>query len=372
MSKDVTEQKAVDEAVKRPVAADEKAEKSTEQKAADDDVKQQIFAGDRTEESTEQMAADTVTVLDDFDEMESVAVSRRASDVLDTVLLLTFDSDFGDSSSYARSIKVEGNPTIEVRVDSFGISRTSMCTDTSAGYLRVAPDSAFSFADRDFTWEAWVYPNSASLSHMGILCLGGYAPLEVLASGIVRFFSRNGYGASSDMVGLLNGPSMQDLTWQHVALSRASTDIYLWINGELAAQTTVPSTIPGCEINCPNGGRNAVPDAASGLVEEFQVMNRGDLIFTGCIDDVRITSGSALYTAAFQPPFDGFQAAPTPAPPPTQPTPAPPTPAPTPAPTPPPTTRDASSGPPTVVAGVSVWGTTVTFLLLPVLFFAPL
>ena len=215
--------------------------------------------------------------------------------------LLHLDGNNGDNNTIPLSSIVEttglttfiangtaGAVSTSATVFKFGSGSLNF---TGAGWLRdVSSLGAMAFGTGNFTMEAWVYiPSTTS---------GAYRSI---------FSSRAGSSTSDSTVGAFGinpsgslywytggficngGPTIAANTWTHVALVRNGTTVSAYVNGALASSGA--------------GGASHVSPAGFGFGANSQA---GDELFTGYIDEARITKGVARYTAPFAVPTAPF------------------------------------------------------------------
>lgn len=130
----------------------------------------------------------------------------------------------------------------------------------------------------DFTIESWVQSNSNR------------------TQGILNIFDGGlsfGLSAGKPFIGKTNGPVLlssisavnrNDNLWHHLAVSRSSGNLSLFVDGRLSASTT-DST-----------------EFSAGKLRLFGDFTDSANIFDGYIADLRLTKGQALYTTTFTPP----------------------------------------------------------------------
>jgi hypothetical protein len=204
--------------------------------------------------------------------------------ITNTSLLLSNTNAGILDNAEMNDLETVGNAQISTSVKKYGTG--SMYFDGAGDYLTV-PNSQnlFSFGTGDFTIECWVYYNSIG-SDQGIVdCRApgdGLANwiLNVQPGGVVDFI----YGATR----LRTSGLFSTGSWVHIAVTRASGTIRIFVNGTNSASATYTSAIDS-RATVPNIGRAIDP----------AYMN-------GYIDDLRITKGYARYTANFTPPTAAF------------------------------------------------------------------
>jgi hypothetical protein len=141
-------------------------------------------------------------------------------------------------------------------------------------------NAAFTFGTGDFTVEAWVYVTSSgkyngifnngttAAGTMGIYLLTGTNKVEVAFYG--------GTAVDSNAAIPLN-------TWTHIAVSRASSSVKIFINGavDITSTNSFNNTSSGCGVGSP---WSSSPSS--------DMMN-------GYISNLRVVKGLAVYTGAF-------------------------------------------------------------------------
>ena len=159
--------------------------------------------------------------------------------------------------------------------------------DGTNDYLSI-PDSAdFNLGTASFTIEAWIRPDTGSMSSgAGLsLCNQTSASWYITVRG-------GGYGNALNSVQFYDGTSahnsadrsIQEGQWTHIAFVNNSGTGTWYING-------IPST-SGDAVSAPN-----VPDSSGA----FEIGRANDSYFKGNISNFRIVKGTAVYTAPFKP-----------------------------------------------------------------------
>ena len=193
-----------------------------------------------------------------------------------TSLYLPLDSDVNDDSDNPFTITASGNAAISSTQAKFG--GYSLALDGSGDYLTVgSSQSAMAFAG-DFTIEFWMYPTSLSGSYVGPMgCHDSTGWLFQFASGGGRFY----INGSNEITTTATTSTNQ---WYHVAVTRNSGTVKLFIDGVEQGSLSFSSAMP-TNNDLIIGGSNA-----SGQY------------FPGYLDDIRILNGYAKYTSKFTPP----------------------------------------------------------------------
>lgn len=195
---------------------------------------------------------------------------------------------FYDSSLYGHTVTANGDAQISTAQSKFG--GASAAFDGTGDWLSLASSGLFSFGTGDFTIEAWIYGNNISVSIIDTRSadvLGSY--IFGISSSKLDFL----YSTASPyrLTSTNNVPSSQ---WSHVAVTRSSGTLRLFIDGSQEASTTATGVIDANNTPAIGGGRSTGASTVNGY------------FFNGYIDDFRVTKGVARYTANFTPPQREF------------------------------------------------------------------
>ena len=204
--------------------------------------------------------------------------------VTNTSLLCNFTNAGIFDASMNSDMETVGNAQVTTAVSKYGGSSVSF--DGNGDYLVSVGGLPFSFGTGDFTIELWAYYNSIGADQVLIDCrsTGGVLQawaLNVKTGGVVDFI----YSGSARLQtsGLISTGA-----WYHIAVTRASGTMRIFVNGTQAASVSYSSAIDS-STTTPNIGRGIDP------------------VYTnGYIDDLRITKGYARYTTNFTPPSSAF------------------------------------------------------------------
>jgi hypothetical protein len=157
----------------------------------------------------------------------------------------------------------------------------------SGQYVSTPSNSGFAFGTGDFTVEAWVWSNDVSGSERGFFqtsdAVGGIK--TSYASGLAIGFGAAGVlraYAGASVVSATSG-SMPQFAWTHVAVTRASGTLTIWINGVSRGTGAAADNLTG--TNCAFGGYYS-----------------NSFLFNGYLSNLRVVKGTALYTGTFTPP----------------------------------------------------------------------
>jgi hypothetical protein len=200
--------------------------------------------------------------------------------ITNTSLLLNFTNAGIVDSSAKNVMETVGNAQVSTSVTKFGTG--SLSFDGSGDSLVVPASPQTIFGTGRFTIEFWYYANSNPAAEAGIVSKGTAASstnwqLAQLSTGRLRFY-HNSTSSFDTTTALSTG------TWYHIAIVGNSTSIVIYLDG----------VQDGSQTFTYNYTENSV----------FRVgINRGsNQVFNGYIDDLRITTGIARYTATFTPP----------------------------------------------------------------------
>jgi hypothetical protein len=162
--------------------------------------------------------------------------------------------------------------------------------DGNGDYLSIPHSTSFQFGTGNFTIEAWIYPrgsnpaNGTSIISKSTTTSFGPFQIGFNPSGTLQtLFSTSGSGWEIQCVSSINYTSLIN-RWSHVAAVRNGTTFTLYLNGTSVATTT-------------NAG-SLVNNTESLMIGYINFVST---FFTGNISNVRIVSGTAVYTSSFTP-----------------------------------------------------------------------
>ena len=173
---------------------------------------------------------------------------------------------------------------------------TSASFNGSTQYLNIANTSALGLGTGDFTIEYWWRPTSSVRSDVVDLWGtggGGANNATRLIFGSSVTGSNLGIWVDSTPTGivsnLISGPTLASLlnSWHHIALTRQSGSIYLWVDGTQAGSTYSAATLD------------------FGASQAMNIMGdhgAGSGNGSGNLSNLRVVLGTALYTTTFTPP----------------------------------------------------------------------
>ena len=209
-------------------------------------------------------------------------------------LLVHADTNFADSSSMARAVTNVGGVGIS-GTSRFGAGAASF---TTAGQRLdyAATDAAMNLPAGDFTIELWMKPVAFSGSGVRTVVSRNVFEngwnLEIGQSGTIFFTVVWTTGAMTS-IGSPTAQAWVNGTWYHIAVTRQGTTYRIFRDGALVHTRASEVRTIGTNASAPVqvGGQSANSSSSTPFA---------------LIDDVRITVGTARYTAAFTPPTAAF------------------------------------------------------------------
>jgi hypothetical protein len=188
-------------------------------------------------------------------------------------------------------LETVGNAQISTSVKKYGTG--SIAFDGTDDRLTAASSPNMAFGTGDFTVEAWIYTNTLSGERGFIQTSDTAGGLKTsYTTGIVILIDVSPYRLVANVGGTnVNSGSTYIAinTWYHIALTRASGSVRLFINGTLVGgPTTITTNLTGQNI------------VIGGYYSTTYLWN-------GYLDDLRITKGYARYTANFTAPTSQLQ-----------------------------------------------------------------
>lgn len=216
--------------------------------------------------------------------------------VTNTKLLTCQNGRFIDNSTNALTLTVTGNTSVQ-SFDPFYTSTIasnggSMYFDGTGDYLTVPDTPVLEPGSSNLTWEMWINTRSSTQyatlysRNPASFATGMWSLMINVASstaGDVALYVADFSGASPLLQ--TTGVNVRDGAWHHIAVVRNGSAWVLYVDGVSRATGTFSGTIANI-AGGPSIGR-----------DEFYTRN-----YLGYISNLRITTGSAIYTAAFTPP----------------------------------------------------------------------
>ena len=198
------------------------------------------------------------------------------TDITNTrILLQGNESKILDKSQSAPELRLVDNTTSSSTQKKF--SNTSMYFDGTSDEITTNGANIADFGTGDFTVEMWIYASS----------LSGYnsvvADSEYLSSSPPNSWCFYLHGNTVDPwksgSSMLDGGTLSTNTWHHIAWTRASGTMRVFIDGQVVDTATDTTSFVNGDI--------------------IVGSNKGNYHYEGYIEDLRITKGLARYTANF-------------------------------------------------------------------------
>jgi hypothetical protein len=206
-----------------------------------------------------------------------------------TSLLLNATNAGIFDSATINNMETVGNAQVSTVQSKFGGS--SLYLDGSGDYLQAPYNDAFQFGTGDFTVEFWIN-SAASGSYnqvVGTLVSGtenGTWRIGTRFNSLNNLYFARGNGSGFDEFNI--AANANDGAWHHVACTRSSGLVRLFLDGTVVSSSTISGTCT----------------SANPLRVGY---NQRDTVYVnGYIDDLRITKGVARYTANFTAPTQAF------------------------------------------------------------------
>jgi hypothetical protein len=209
--------------------------------------------------------------------------------VQNTVLLVNGTSAAITDATTKNVLETVGDVRVSTAVSKFGGS--SMNFDGAGDVLKSVPSITNVLSSGNFTIEFWLYPTNTSSAYRALVSsenypgtAGGWSLYQNGTS--IEFWITSVGSATINAISAIAAG-----TWQHLALSRSSGTLRLFVNGTSVGSVSNSTSFTGQQIwigdNNSSGG--------------------GLYFYNGYMQDLRITTGAARYTANFTPPATPFQ-----------------------------------------------------------------
>jgi hypothetical protein len=212
--------------------------------------------------------------------------------ITNTSLLTCQSNRFIDNSSNNFTITRNGDTSVQ-RFSPFSPTASyAPSIDGGSGYFDGTGDSLVSassasniLSTNDFTIEFWLYPSNTSAAYRALVSSENYSAitggwsLYQNGAALELWVSPNSSAVITASAALTAG------AWQHIALSRVSGTLRLFVNGTQAGSLGTGAAFTGQQVWI---GDNNAPSF--------------DYFVIGYMSDVRIVNGTGLYTTAFTPP----------------------------------------------------------------------
>ena len=207
-------------------------------------------------------------------------IARRLGNKWETVdpntLLLLHGEDFTDSSASGYSISNNG-----ITLDSGGKFDNALCFNgTTSQCLTFAPGSNLS-GITDFTIDFW-YKRTGVCTNGGIFCSNNYTPFWTsLPGGFQIASAANDIGmgitsSASSYTTYGNGYVIETNVWKHIAFSRQTGNLRLFIDGSLVNSWEDSRTLNSaglCYLGRHDGRSNVSALILRANIDEFRVSN---------------------------------------------------------------------------------------------------
>lgn len=211
-------------------------------------------------------------------------------------LLLHFDGTNGSTTftdSSGNGLTVTGDGTAEISTAESKFGGASGVFDGADSVVNVDYGSWAEVGTGDFTLEAWIYPTASGYQQIFGRHVYGYTSMYLLilngSNELTLFENSTGSGQFRS-----SGISVATNEWSHVAISRESGTVRMFVNGVAGTSHTITGTLDQL------GGFDSEPVGIGGPY------NKAGWMFSGYIDELRLVKGTAVYTAAFTPPTAAF------------------------------------------------------------------
>jgi hypothetical protein len=206
--------------------------------------------------------------------------------ITNTQILTCQSNSFIDNSGNSRAISIAaGTPSVQAFspfVPAYITPTTySNFFDGSTGYLSFTSSAGIAFGTGDYTVEAWVNLTTSATYQT----LFGSATSDALMFNIYSMNSVVIQTSGTNIFATFSGATFATNTWYHVAVSRSSGTVKAFVNGVQYGSTITSNTTNYAQPTTNTIGSNAASQ-----------------YFGGCLSNLRLVKGTAVYTANFTPP----------------------------------------------------------------------
>ena len=191
---------------------------------------------------------------------------------------------FADSSIYANAVTAFGGAQMTTAQVKFG-SSAAIFNGTSA-YLSAPPSTNFTFGSGDFCQEAFIYASANPTSDAVLFCLRNAN--AGIFNNMVKLSPVGKIGWSDGVEWRESSGSIPLSQWVHVAVTRASGVVRIFINGVENYSASHPIDLVGARVMRIGAFEAYGPNPVGGF-------------FGGFLDEIRITKGAARYVSGFTP-----------------------------------------------------------------------
>lgn len=196
---------------------------------------------------------------------------------------------FLDSSTNNLLVTRAGNAT-QGTFSPYSPSGWSNYFDGTGDYLTLPTNAAFAIGTADFTVEAWVYPSAANQPWSVIFAGVNFGSSSdwglYLGNSTTALFPRFQF-TSTEANSISSSTAVSQNQWSHIAVTRSSGTARMFINGVQTATANASTW----SLN--NTLQKAIGAGYNG---------NASTTLTGYISNLRVVSGTALYTTEFTPP----------------------------------------------------------------------
>jgi len=210
--------------------------------------------------------------------MDNIRVTKKIARYIDSFEISSYnDNDINkllvDYSIYKHNIIPYNNPIISNNTSVMG--GNSLYLDGS-NYIIIENSERLGFGSEDYTIEAWVWLSNKNDNQI-LFDNRRYEDSTVEGVAIYANTSSGNIVVANNNENIINGPSIPLSTWTHLALVKTSGILNLYVNGAVSA------TI--------NDDRQYSSIASAYIGSD----TTGNQMFTGYIDEFRVTKGVARY-----------------------------------------------------------------------------
>jgi hypothetical protein len=203
--------------------------------------------------------------------------------ITNTQLLCNMTNGAIIDNAMMNDLETVGNAQISTSVVKYGTG--SLAFDGSGDSLVGPSNVNYAFGTGDFTVEGWFY-QTADNTYPTAFEVGNH----ISSTGIV-FITRNGGNAKIYSGGFFGSTATTLNAWNHIAWVRSSGVLQIYVNGTGGTSAAFTTNLT---------------DSSWTVVGSTKSAGEAGYLYTGYIDDLRITKGYARYTANFTPPTAAF------------------------------------------------------------------
>ena len=196
---------------------------------------------------------------------------------------------FTDESPSPKTFAAYGGAKIATAQSKFG--GASLRTSSGGLYLS-GGENPLHMGVSDFTVECWLRPDTSAagaiINNYGSGATSSGFVLQSNGSGVVVAYF---YAGSTAIAATSASGELAAGVWQHLAVVRHGASFVLYLNGLNIASASVGTS---------------VMNAAATPIQIGMESNTGAYPISAYFDEIRVTKGSARYTANFTPPTEPF------------------------------------------------------------------